>query len=51
MVGPGNFPFMVTMGLVEHNLVAFFSTTCEEHHPIKGHTLQECGVSLVQQLS
>jgi len=27
MVGPGKFPFTVTMGLVEHNLVAFFITT------------------------
>ena len=27
MVGPGNPPLTVTMGLVEHNLVVFFSTT------------------------
>lgn len=27
IVGPGNFPFTVTMGLVEHILVAFFITT------------------------
>jgi hypothetical protein len=31
MVGPGDFPFMVTIGLVEHNLVAFFNTTYTEH--------------------
>jgi hypothetical protein len=28
MVGPGNLPLTVTMGLVEHNLVVFFRTTC-----------------------
>jgi hypothetical protein len=38
MVGPGKFPFIVTMGFVEHNLVAFFITTCTQNHQIfNGH--------------
>lgn len=34
IVGPGNFPFTVTIGLVEHNLVAFFITTYKQHNQL-----------------